>query len=98
MYVFGLARSEDKLQDLARELGDRFTPVRCDVRLEAGVVAAFTRVEQDAGRLDVLVNNDGIGFRGDAVVTPYDTRNTFLSINARGVYTCGSLTEPTSEP
>jgi len=95
MYVFGLARSEDKLQDLARELGDRFTPVRCDVRLEADVDAAFTRVEQDAGRLDVLVNNAGLGFRGDAVDTPSDTWDTLMETNARGVFLCARRAVPT---
>lgn len=34
---------------------------RCDVRVEADVVALITRAIQETGRLDILVNNAGVG-------------------------------------
>jgi len=38
-------------------LGGRGIPIACDHRLDAEVVAAFGRVEEEQGRLDLLVNN-----------------------------------------
>ncbi len=34
---------------------------RCDVRVEADVVALISRAVQETGRLDILVNNAGVG-------------------------------------
>lgn len=39
------------------EAGGRAVPVRCDHRDDAEVAALFARIEREAGRLDVLVNN-----------------------------------------
>ena len=94
MHVFGLARSEDKLENLARELGDRFTAVRCDIRLEDVVDAAFARVENEAGRIDVLVNNAGLGHRGNVVDTTADTWDTLIETNTRGVFLCARRAVP----
>jgi NAD(P)-dependent dehydrogenase (short-subunit alcohol dehydrogenase family) len=60
MRVALLARSEDKLAALARELGDDCLPVRCDVGDPDSVRSAFATVGGHFDRLDALVNNAGI--------------------------------------
>ena len=87
-HVFGLARSKDRLATLAEALGDRFTPVACDVTDEASVEKAFDAVEQAAGRLDVLVNNAGLGRfeAADAVTT--EALDAQLDTNVRGLFLC----------
>jgi len=40
-------------------------PVRCDHTLDAQVEALFERVEQEQGRLDILVNNAWGGYEGE---------------------------------
>jgi hypothetical protein len=59
--VFGLARSEEDLAEVREALGDAFIPVPCDVTDREAVDAAFDRVEREAGRCDVLLNNAGLG-------------------------------------
>lgn len=53
------ARSVERGQAAAAELGARF--VQLDVTDDASVQAAMRVIEEDEGRLDVLVNNAGIG-------------------------------------
>src|SRR3954447_11228683 len=75
MAVALLARSQDKLEGLALELGDRALPVRCDVGDPDAVRAAFATVAERFGTVDVLVNNAGaigmslLGDADDAHVT-----------------------------
>jgi len=63
--VFFCGRSPDILEDTQQQLFIRY-PGRvfsrlCDVRSQAAVEELVTWVEQEAGRIDVLVNNAGLG-------------------------------------
>lgn len=53
-------RREERLQSVAGETGADLILV-CDVRDPASVQAAFGRLEEEFGRLDLLVNNAGYG-------------------------------------
>jgi meso-butanediol dehydrogenase/(S,S)-butanediol dehydrogenase/diacetyl reductase len=59
-HVALLARSVDKLDLLAGELGAAATAVPCDVGDPASVRVAFAQIEARYGRVDLLVNNAGI--------------------------------------
>jgi NADP-dependent 3-hydroxy acid dehydrogenase YdfG len=63
-HVWCAARREDRIQDLAAEIGG--TAIRCDVTDEAQVAALAEAV---GPRLDVLVNNAGGAFGADPVAT-----------------------------
>ena len=86
--VFGLARSTDTLEALQDELGAAFVPVSCDVRKEDRVEAAFDTVDAEAGRLDVLVNNAGLGQFGPVDDLDTDAFDVQMDTNVRGVYLC----------
>src|SRR5688572_6299609 len=61
------ARRADRLDALAAELGDRIVPVQCDVSVDADC----QRLADAAGdRVDVLVNNAGIGTPVPAELEP----------------------------
>ena len=59
--VAGLARSVEPLDEIARRPGEAFLAVPCDVRDPAAVRAAVGRVVEAAGRIDILINNAGVG-------------------------------------
>ena len=55
------ARRVDRLEALAAELGDRVVAVACDVAVDADCERLVATPIERFGRIDVLVNNAGIG-------------------------------------
>ena len=58
-FVIGIGRDAQKLESLARALGDRFQPRPCDVTDTPVFTAVLRQAADDYGRVDVLVNNAG---------------------------------------
>jgi short-subunit dehydrogenase len=83
--VFGLARRQDRLDNLADELGPRFRGIVCDVRDEAAVKDAFERI---GDRVDILVNNAGLGKFGPADEMSLETWQQLMDVNLTGVFLC----------
>ena len=75
----------------ARELGGVVVPVVCDLRRDADLAAAFARVDEEQGRLDVLVNSafdlpEGCGNGVPFYATPISYWDDMLGIGARAAY------------
>lgn len=86
--VYGLARSTDTLNDVQNDLGETFHPVPCDIRKEEQVESAFETVDTESGRLDVLINNAGLGQFGPVADLDTDAFDVQMDTNVRGVYLC----------
>ncbi|MQY04213.1 SDR family oxidoreductase [Actinomadura macrotermitis] len=55
-----LARRADRLEALAKELGDAALPVAADVTDDASVAAAAARIRAELGPVDLVVNSAGV--------------------------------------
>ncbi len=92
--VFGLARRLEKLEELADRLGPNFRGIECDVSDEEQVGNAFESISSQSDRLDVLVNNAGLGRFGlleDLSVEDWDVQ---MATNLRGVFLCTKAVLP----
>ena len=77
------ARRADRLDALADELGERLVPVACDVAVDADC----ERLIEAAGpRIDVLVNNAGIGTPHPAEDEPLDHWRRVIDVNLTGLF------------
>ncbi|WP_412060315.1 SDR family oxidoreductase [Rubrivirga sp. IMCC45206] len=85
-HVAGLARSSDALDQASAVLGDHFTAVVCDITDADATKAAIDGVAKDHGRLDVLVNNAGLGRFDDVDALGLDDWDVQVDTNLSGVF------------
>jgi 2-keto-3-deoxy-L-fuconate dehydrogenase len=71
-----------------RTAGGKADAIACDVAKLASVTEAFARVDHEAHRVDVLVNNAGIAHVGTVETTSEADFDRIYSVNVKGVYLC----------
>ncbi len=89
--VFATMRSLDKgakLAAMAADAGVEVTPIVCDVTDDDQVTAAMQAVIDQAGRIDVLVNNAGVGANGVLEETTLDVYRDTMDVNVYGIVRC----------
>jgi 3-oxoacyl-[acyl-carrier protein] reductase len=83
-------RTQSSLDQTARtilELGGKTEVIPCDVTVLHQLEYAATRVDSTFGRVDVLVNNAGVGGFNEVLhALPPDEWERILNTNLRGVY------------
>jgi NAD(P)-dependent dehydrogenase (short-subunit alcohol dehydrogenase family) len=79
--VYAAARRTDRMAALA-EIGARLLPL--DLTEDASIVAAMERLRNEAGRLDVLVNNAGYGSYGALEDVPLNEGRRQFEVNLFG--------------
>jgi NADP-dependent 3-hydroxy acid dehydrogenase YdfG len=84
-FVALFARRRDRLEDLAREIGDGASVHEVDVTDADGVRSAIEEVVRERGRLDVLVNNAGYGSMDPALEADLAEWRAMVDINLHGV-------------
>ncbi len=79
-------RGCDTLAEEIRALGRRVILTQADVVDAKGVQAALDRTVEDFGRLDVLVNNAGMAYRGSVEAMPEEAWDRILAVNLKSVF------------
>jgi NADP-dependent 3-hydroxy acid dehydrogenase YdfG len=88
-YKLGLmARSTDKLNALAAELGERCLVLTCDVTRYEEVQSSVQRFVDTFGQIDVLINNAGLGYFDTLVGGKIEEWHTMVDVNVKGVLNC----------
>jgi NADP-dependent 3-hydroxy acid dehydrogenase YdfG len=82
-----LARREDRIAELAEELGNGSIAIPADVTDRPALVAAAERVQQELGRADVLVNNAGIMLLGPFSAEQHEDYRRMIEVNLLGAIT-----------
>ncbi len=87
--VYTLTLKAEEVSDLAAELGGNFGFTAGSVSDEATVREAFADCVKRFGRVDVLINNAGVGIpTPDLSAAELSAFETTFDVNVRGVFLC----------
>ncbi|WP_433369740.1 SDR family oxidoreductase [Actinoplanes sp. CA-142083] len=82
-----LARRTDRIEALAKELGDGALAIAADVTDRDALTAAAARVQEELGGADVLVNNAGVMLLGPFSAEQRDDYRQMIEVNLLGAIT-----------
>jgi len=91
VHVILTARSMDKLQKVKEEItsrGGNATVIPADIAKEQDIKTLFKIIKDKFGRLDIVINNAGIGIWGKLVDFSIEDFDKIMNINVRGTYLC----------
>src|SRR5262245_60581377 len=91
MTVYGTVRTVDKATKLNAMAADRDATVKLvelDIADDESVRAGFERVLAEAGRVDVLVNNAGVGGNGAVEEATIESYMEVMNVNLYGALRC----------
>lgn len=80
----------DQVYELSRSGTDRpgLTHLTVDLRKETQIAAAMERIGQESGRIDLLLNNAGMGISGALERTESDQARLLFDVDFFAVYLC----------
>ena len=89
--VFLAARTASQLESAAEEIrrsGAAAVPVPTDLADERDIRSLFDRIGNEAGRLDILINNAGVGIYGPVVDFTSADFDTVMRVNTKAAFLC----------
>ena len=86
--VIIIGRTESKLIEAQRELGEGTEIMVCDVTDESQVNKIYETIMTNHGRLDVLINNAGTSFKEKAYELSYASWKKVIDVNLNGAFLC----------
>ncbi len=93
--VIGLARREEKLRNLTRELGQNFYPLALDVTDEESIQSLYSLLPESFRDIDVLINNAGLALGlAPAQKCELEDWKKMVDTNIQGLLNCTSAILP----
>jgi len=89
------AKSADAAADIKKRFGVTSTPLVLDVGVPESVEAGISKVIDQYGRVDCLVNNAGINIRKMPQEYTVDEWDKIIDVNLRGAFLCSKAVYPT---
>jgi 3-oxoacyl-[acyl-carrier protein] reductase len=89
--VFLAARTASELEATSDEIleqGGDAVAVPTDLAKEADIRSLFERIRTRGGRLDILINNAGVGIYGPLVDFSPEDFDTVMRVNAKAAFLC----------
>lgn len=68
--------------------------IEADIAQETDVQKMILKVTERWGRVDVLINNAGVSYRGNIFDDPMESWDRVIGINLRGAYMCAKYAAP----
>lgn len=87
-------RNEANLKQTTKKCVGEVLPLVADVNVEADRAKVIEGTIKKFGKIDVLVNNAGIGGRGDIQTTTMDSFDSIMNTNVRSVFLLTQLATP----
>lgn len=86
--VYGLGRNNNDIQHPA------YTFISCDVRHWNEVQQAFETILQQNSKIDILINNAGLGYFGYLEEMPVEQWHEMYETNVNGIFYCCKMALP----
>ena len=89
--VFLAARTASQLESTADEIrrsGGKAVPVPVDLAEEQDIQSLFDRIRDAADKLDILINNAGVGIYGPLADFASADFDTVMRVNAKAAFLC----------
>lgn len=87
-------RNEENLKKTVGNCVGEVLPIVADVNVEADREKVLNETIKKFGKIDVLVNNAGIGEGGELISTPLDKFDSVMNTNVRSVFRLTQLVVP----
>ena len=90
-HVILSARNVQKLEEVKNEIVEnrgKATIIPVDLAKEEEILSLFEKIQKKFKRLDIIVNNAGIGYYEDLVNFPISKFDDMYMVNLRGTFLC----------
>lgn len=91
VHVIITSRTESQLLEVKKNInskGGKATAIPADLSKETDILNLFDEVNKRFGKLEILINNAGIGVFGKLVDFPIEDFDKIMNVNLRAVYLC----------